>query len=550
MSALLVARLGTMRSRLGALVVIVLAVVAFVLARRREKKQWNDDAWIVRRVAGGVDPERAERALRALSLVDANGKATTPGTSSSLARLHVVRTLEALPGDRIAAAARRHGTRLGILAGGFALAAVVLFVTSPWGAFEGADILFARHGIAPLAMRWIGDTELEARPPDYLHQPTMEESPYRPSSLPRGTLLTFRGVATHDGRKLALSDGISEVPFVEDGNGKVVARWPLAESAELKIVARFGDVVIEEPDATTITSIADEAPKVTLEGAPRQVQLAPTNGADDVTEIPIRYEATDDHGLREVHLVLRSGGREERRVLAHVDGDTRSDRGGHVLRVSDPFVKKSHAPVDVCVEAKDNDPITGPKWGRSESITLVPPEVGEPAARRLDALRKLRDQLVDTLAWRLSHDPPTAAADRKSFLDDEKKHANDDGDLMEVTLTSSYAGVRVAGRLAAMLRGQATKLRKAVDAEIASPTKPTHDGAVKATEKIVLVVDAVVQGLDVSGTRDTAKELADVADDLSAALAEAQRPGEAAHGTARSDAAVLVLGGGSRSLLR
>ncbi len=550
MSALLVARMGTLPSRIGALVVLVLAVTALILAHRRDKKQWRDDAWVVRRVAGGVDAERAERALRALSLVDREGKATTPGVSSELARMHVVRTLEALPGDRIAAAARRHGTRLGIVGVVFALAAVGLFVSSPWGAFEGADVLFATHGVAPLAMRWIGDTELEARPPDYLHQPTTDQSPYRPSSLPRGTLLTFRGVATHDGRKLALSDGTSEVPFVEDGNGKVVARWPLAESVSLKIVARFGGVVIEEPDATEVKSIADDAPRVTLEGAPRQVQLAPTNGADDVTEIPIRYEATDDHGLREVHLVLRSGGREERRVLAHVDGDTRTDRGGHVLRVSDPFVKKSHAPIDVCVEAKDNDPITGPKWGRSESITLVPPEVGEPSARRLDALRKLRSQLVDTLAWRLSHEPPTAVADRKAFVEDEKKRANDDGDLIEVTLTSSYAGIRVSGRLQAMLRGQATKLRKAIDAELASPAKVTHDAAIKSTEKIVLVVDAVVQGLDISGTRDTAKDLADVADDLAAALSEAQRPGELAHGVARSDAAVLVLGGGSRSLLR
>ncbi|MEO8796855.1 MAG: hypothetical protein ABI551_03145, partial [Polyangiaceae bacterium] len=205
MSALLFARMGTLASRMGALAVLVLAVTALVLARRRDKKQWRDDAWVVRRIAGGVDAERAERALRALSLVDREGKATTPGVSSELARMHVVRTLEALPGDRIAAAARRHGTRLGIVGVVFALAAVGLFVSSPWGAFEGADVLFATRGVAPLAMRWIGDTELEARPPDYLHQPTTEQSPYRPSSLPRGTLLTFRGVATHDGRKLALS---------------------------------------------------------------------------------------------------------------------------------------------------------------------------------------------------------------------------------------------------------------------------------------------------------------------------------------------------------
>src|SRR6185312_2985005 len=96
----------------------------------------------------------------------------------------------------------------------------------------------------------------------------------------------------------------------------------------------------------------------------------------------IKYEAADDHGLREVHLVLRSAGREDRRVLTHLDGETRSDAGGRVLRLVDPFLKKSHAPVEVTVEAKDNDPLSGPKWGASPAITVIPPDVGEPEARR------------------------------------------------------------------------------------------------------------------------------------------------------------------------
>ena len=34
------------------------------------------------------------------------------------------------------------------------------------------------------------------------------------------------------------------MPLVDDGSGHVVARWPLAESVKLKVVARFGEVVI------------------------------------------------------------------------------------------------------------------------------------------------------------------------------------------------------------------------------------------------------------------------------------------------------------------
>ncbi len=528
---------------------VVTGVLIFLDSRWR-KKRWRDSAWVVRTVAGPVDSEKAERALRALTLVDEKGNARSPGTSSELARVHVQRSLDALPADRIAFAARRHGARLSTVAIVLALGALGIFVWNPWGTFEGADVLFARHDIAPLAMRWIGDTQLDARPPDYLHEEAREEAPYNPVALPRGTLLTFRGVASHSGRRLALTDGVSEVPFVDDGNGKVVARWPLAETVALKIVARFGDVVIEEPDATSVKSIADDAPVVTLEGAPRQVVLAPPNGGDDVSEIPIRYEATDDHGLREVHLVLRAGGREERRVLAHLDGDTRSDRGGHVLRANDPFVKRSHGAIEVSVEAKDNDPITGPKWGKSEAIILVPPEVGEPNARRIDALKKLLDQLVDTLAWRIGHDIPGKNPDRKSYFDEEKKRGNDDADRVEVTLTSSYAGAKISGRLQAMVRGKMLKLRSALDKEILNASPQAHGKVIEGTERVALIVDAIIQGLDVSGTRETAKELADVADDLALGATEMQRAIDAAHGAARADAAVLVLTGGGKSLMR
>src|SRR6202035_1372543 len=113
---------------------------------------------------------------------------------------------------------------------------------------------------------------------------------------------------------------------------------------------------------------------------------------EETEDLPIKYEATDDHGLREVHLVLRSGTREERRVLAHLDGETQSSKGGQMLKLRDPFLRKSHAPV----EAKDNDPLTGPKWGASPALTLIPPDVGEPEARRLAGLRAVRDALVDT----------------------------------------------------------------------------------------------------------------------------------------------------------
>ena len=501
----------------------------------------------MRTLARTVDPERADRALRALSLLGPAGEVRAEGTSVELARLHIARTLALLPSERIVERAARVAGILGIAALVVGVGVLGLTLANAWSVLEGGDVLVARHGVAPVAIRWLDDIEVVARPPDYLHETEHHELSLQPLALPYGSLVTLRGVPMHPGRRLLLSDGTTEVPFVDDGAGAVVARWPLTLGTTLRVVARFGEVVIPGPDALALQSVPDAAPVVTLEGAPRQVRLL-----DETEDLPIKYEATDDHGLREVHLVLRSGTREERRVLAHLDGETQSSKGGQILKLRDSFLKKSHAPIEVTVEAKDNDPLTGPKWGASPVLTLIPPDVGEPEARRLDALRALRDALVDTLAWRIGNEPPSEAAARKAFVGDEKTRLDGDDARLHSLLDATYGGVRVASRLGAMLTAQSQKTRAAVLAETRAPSVGTHMGAVKATEKYVLVVDAVVRGLGFHDARESAKQLADVADDL--ALGASQLQGEdreaRSRGGVRMDAANLVLAGGGHVMLR
>lgn len=542
--AMHIARVGTTTARLGALAVIVAITAVALTIRTLEARVFRDPARTIERVAGNVEPELAGRAIRALSLLRPEAGR---GASPELAELHVRRTLAALPRDGVMKGASRLGFLLGVVALGFAALNVAACAANPWGVVEGFDVLVSRGGVAPLGMAWLSEPQVKARPPDYLHMEERRVIPYEDVELPRGTLLSVRGVPVHAGRRLLLTDGTAEVPFVDDGTGQVIARWPLAESVKLRIVARFGDVVIPESQDTAIESIADRAPEVALEGAPKRIVLA---GEEDASEIPIHYDATDDHGLREIHLVMRAAAREERRVLARLDGETKADRGGYNLRASDPFIKKSHAPIEIRVEAKDNDPITGPKWGASEAITIVPPDVGEPEARRLAALVRLRDSLVDALAWRLSHAVPKEIKERREFLDREAKLDDEHTELLETTLVTSYAGVRVSGRLAAMLRGRMRKVKEAVSNQARSPSTHAHAAVIKTTERIVLVVDAVVQGQGLKDTREVARELADVADDLAASGTLAQKPPEKARGNQRMDAAVMVLGGGGRAMLR
>jgi len=540
--AMLVARVGTVRARASACALLAVSVGASGVVLVRQHRRWDDPRIAIERLATRADPERAARALRALTLLDDEGEPKDVSTSPVLARLHVARQLAALPHDRIVEEAARSARRMHGVAIAIGVVALGVGGSHAFSVVEGVDVLASRGGTAPVGLPYVQDLTLMARPPEYLHEDERKKPVYGHLSVPRGTLLTFRGEPIHAGRRLVLTDGKSEVPFVDDGSDKIVARWPVQDSAQLRIVARFGVVVVPEPDATDVTSIADALPIVKLEGAPKTLALTSPEGKGD---IPIRYDATDDHGLREIHLVLKSGTREERRVLAHLDGETRSDHGGSVLHAKDKFIKNSHAPVFVRVEAKDNDPITGPKWGVSESFTLLPPDIGEAEATRLEALRALRDAYVDALAWRMENVP----GKKPTFLDDEKRGADEVAATLDRTLLTSY-GVALPSRLVALVRAQQKRVADALSQERRGASARTHAKVVKTTETMVLVIDGIVRGLARKDARAASKQLADVALDLATGLSDEHGGREVTQAKARTDAAVTVLHGGEKQLTR
>jgi hypothetical protein len=542
--ALLVGRGGTPGTRIASTAVIALWLVLGFSLRVHAQRLFADPNKMVAHVGGQVDREAASRVLRALSLLEPHA---AQGSSPELAELHVTRAIEGLSLNQVRRRAKQVCTRLGVMSLAFAGMALAVSASNPWGLFEGANVLLAREGIAPLSMAWVSEPTIRVRPPDYLHQEEKRIEPYEPTSLPAGTLITVRGTPVHDGRRLVLTDGTTEVSFVDDGAGMVVARWTLDESVRLRVVARFGEVVIREASETSVEAILDAVPSIQLDGAPKQIRLA---AEQDVSDIPIHYEASDDHGLREVDLVLRSGASEDRRVLSKLDGETKRDRGGLVLRTNDRFLRRSHAPIEVRVEAKDNDPIHGPKWGASAAITILPPDVGEPEAIRRGALMGVRDALVDALASRLSTPLPTDFKERKSLVEHDVELAVEGTQTLERALVASHAGIRVPSRLGAMLRGRMRKVREAVDNQLRSPSTAARATVLKATERMVLVVDAAMQGLALRDTQSVARELADVADELVASAMLVGRGSEQARGEQRMDAAVLVLDGGARSLLR
>lgn len=519
------ARLGTDAARAVVGVGLALSVGVVLLRSWLERRAWRSARRTIHRVLVSADPALGRKALRALSLAERTAHDSSAG-SAELAALHLERLMASVSVERVSRAATRRASRYRVI--GYALigAAFVALLVSPARVVEGLDVLVARHGRAPLHLAWLDAPQITAKLPAYLRAGGDRLlSPGEPVELPIGTQLVFRGVPLRPGRALRLHAGEREVPFVADGAGAVVARWTVMSDVRLRVVARFGNTLIEEAESLEVRAVTDRAPLVELESAPRTMKLA------ELDRLELRYDASDDHGLRQIDLVLRSGGSEDRRTLSRLDGEVESDAGGAVLQPDDPFLRRMFLPVVVTVEALDNDPVAGSKWGKSDAITIVPPAVGEPEARRFAALLGLRDELTDLLARELDGSAPRDHLARSQAIPARVSDVVD----------ASYGGLSVPSGLSAFLLGQARAL--------ARPLRP-GESLVRKTEDVLLAFDVALRTVGANDARAVARRLADVAEEAAEGAKLARESERQALGLARVDVALDALAKGARELRR
>jgi hypothetical protein len=509
---------------------VALSVAQIFVQRVRDRRDFSDVRRTIRRVLLPVDRASGERALRAASLAE---RALSDPSSGSveLAQLHFRRQLDRAPLDAVDAHAARRASVLRLVALGLVALAAFAVGREPSRVLEGLDVLVARRGLAPVPMIWLDLMRVTAQPPAYLRASDRAIFPGLGSAEAQGSAITVRGVPLAEGRHLVLSDGKREVPFVDDGSGGVVARYVLKEDAELRVAARFGGVLIQEPEGVTLEAVPDAAPVVDLEGAPERIELR------DFDRRELRYEATDDHGLRQVDLVLRAGGREDRRPLTRLDGETRVSRGAYAVESSDPFLRRSFLPVEIGVEARDDDAQAGVKWGKSAVFTLLPVPVGEPEAARYAALRAVRDSLTDLLASELS--PPAGLVETERRKADATRTATVATELRAM-LDRRFAGLSLAPGQRAFLGGQARVLERAL---------PTPASSMRRTEDVLLAVDAALRGLGNRDAATVAKRLGDAAEEAAEGAKQALESERRQIGLARLDQALSVLGAGASHLV-
>ncbi len=525
-----IARVGTPVARIACAAALLAASTIAVLRWWRQRRDWRDPRRTVGRILMPTDRALGERALRALNLVDRTSVDQSVG-SSELAGLHLERLIARVSVDSIERSAKARAGRWRWAALGFAAIGVAAFAAGPMRVIEGLDVLFAWKGRAPLPMTWLEYVNISSQPPAYIRSTDRNLALRYSQAEPTGSLLTVRGVPHLEGRRLVLTDGRHEVPFVSDGSGGVVARWPLEQNAELKIAARFGGVLIEEPDALSVRAVADKAPVVVLEGAPKTLRLA------EIDRIPLEYSVSDDHGIKQIDLVLRAGGREQRRALGQLDGESQKEHGGHSLSARETFFRRTFLPVQVTIEAKDNDPLAGaPKWGKSEAITVLPPAVGEPEALRYQALGEARNAVAAVLSAQL--------VNKENAYDGEltrRAGAKRAAQIMNKALTEAHGGLRVPPGLRAFLSGQMRVLVK-LPRQGASLTRQSED--------VLLAVDAAMRSLAGRDARGVAQRLADVADEAADAAKRARESEASQTSLARLDAAIAALDRGAGELAK
>lgn len=540
----LLARRGTSWTRAGAAAGVLVVLLLAVLGWWFERHAGFEPGRVVRQVIRRTDRVLGEQALRLVRLMQrlTGELVTAPGSSNqglTFATFQFDKLIEKASLERVRGAARRRAQLYRWVGAGCALVALAVGVWRSREIVEGVDVLWARGGRAPWPLFWAEQLRVQAQPPAYLRAPARRLLSGSAAMLPIGTQLTLRARPLYADRQLVVTDGVHETPFVSDGEGGLVAHYEVEQDRALTVAARFGDVLIAEPDPIQIVALADAAPVVSLDGAPATQQLR------ELSRLELRWWAQDDHGLRQVDLVLRSGNREERRVLGTYDDESARQRGGHVLSASDPFLRSLYLPAQISIEARDNDPVGGSKWGKSAIITLLPTAVGELEGLRYLALVRARDSFMEPIAVSAESLPPAsskaagkaAAAELQQRFNARLESA---AQGFEQALEESYGGLRVAPGLRNFALGRLRVLR----AEKGSLAERS-----RSVEDLVLGLDGVLMSLAQRDAQRVSKILGNVAEEAMVGAQQAQSGEAPAPGLDRLDKAIYALAAGAAQLL-
>lgn len=493
LGCLVVARFGTDLARVLVAVCLLTSfasVIVFVSWVRRKRK---DVPFGLQQALKRLPSEFAgqvERAYRLFS--NLQSQPSGAGSSLELAQLHASRLLKRVDLEQIFEIAKRAKTTT-LRYALFLCATCTLFLFC-WSLelLEGLDVLIARGGVGPFPIAYVDDIEITAEWPSYLDGTGERRRLHSElTGVPQGTEIEVRVVPLVQGRKLLLTDGNEQVALVSDGQGGLVGRWVADDPAALKVAARFGGVLLYDHHQTRVEPLDDRAPSVVLVQAPQTIALSALDRLD------LTFVAADDHGLHQVDLVLQSGQRSTRTELARLDGQTRVFRGGHAVSREQELLRKPFLPVHIWIEARDGNTATGPSWGRSKELLILPEPLGQALKERHVALRSFRRSLSAYVAQmhRAGYQEPLTRGEQEKLASDELVAAL--SELQRKWETDATAPARSLAFLSAQVETLNREGKKRASAE-----------------DVLLAVDALIHSLSHVDATQLAKDLGQAVEEI------------------------------------
>ena len=488
-AAILLARFGTTMTRALAIGLIVLGTSAMAQLIRKVRNSANGSDGSLVRTVGKLDPKLAGRIARSAALLQRT-RASIDKTSVDLAELHELRLWQKVPAREIEQRANTLAQTATLVGWVALLVSVLVCVLIPYHLVEGGNVLLARQSRAPLAMYWVETEPVTAQSPAYLREPSRLFEFDSSASVAVGTTLSVRGTARFVGRRLVLTDGLTEVPFVSDARGGISARYTVTHATRLSIAARFGQVRVFQEPGLEVTAIADEPPEVTLEDAGKRIDVAKT------TEVELHYRVRDDHGISLILLELSSGTQKEQRPLTKFEYGIRRHEGSWVLRADDPFISQCVGAVEVRLVARDACEIDGPNNGYSDSLWLDKPAIGATAAERNASILGLRSAFVDL--YDLIQSGTAKSAIGAHYREQVLPSA-------EQVMSLPTMGGRTGRNIKSFVRAQLDKLTE---------TRLASANAAPLVIEATLSIDAILEALGRRDAEQVARQLALVASEI------------------------------------
>ena len=376
----------------------------FLRPRRRRADDAQMARWLERQAptlrSGVITAVQARAAMRE--------SAPWPGLSEPLAHRSATLTAQALEALELSALVDerrlRTLTRWGLMVLLFTSATVVsrpeLTRHAALQLIEPSQDTLGLAGVGREVDTLVSDLALSLRFPAYLERQRRE--------IPRtggdfsalvGTEVTLKG-------RLVEPAGIAMLELESDPG----SRWPMTlEAGELVtgalvvgasdryrfLIATPGGELVREAGWRVVDAREDAPPTVRLLLPERDLEVNPSD------DVPMIFEATDDHGLGDIELVVqrRDGGEALREHIRNAAGERRAN-GPTTLSMSGLQLLAGEA-VDVWFEARDQRDTKAASYGRSASrrITIYSPEAEH--AERLTELSAIIDALILLLAERL-----------------------------------------------------------------------------------------------------------------------------------------------------